>query len=79
MRTPSETGDETVVREVTIGGGHPGGKSGWIHAGLGSANSADVRITWPDGEVGPWIEVAADQFVTIERDRDEATPWQPPS
>ena len=31
-------------RELTIGGGHGGGQLGWIHAGLGSATTAEVRV-----------------------------------
>ena len=53
------TGDRTMAREVTVGGGHAGGKNGWIHAGLGDATSADVRVQWPDGETGPWMTVDA--------------------
>ena len=34
-------------------------------------------MQWPDGETGPWIEVDADQFVTIDRGSSEATPWIP--
>ncbi len=67
-----------TTREVTVGGGHAGGASGWIHAGLGSAESAEIRVTWPDGEVGPWVTVEADRFVGIERGSDGATIWQPP-
>jgi hypothetical protein len=62
---------------VTVGGGHAGGKSGWIHTGLGGADAAEVRVQWPDGEVGPWMTVEAGRFVDIERGADEATPWQP--
>ena len=51
--------------------------SGRIHVGLGSADRADVRVTWPDGEVGPWVAVAADRFVTIDRGGFEALPWPP--
>jgi hypothetical protein len=69
--------DRTAVREVTVGGGHAGGKIGWIHTGLGDADEADVRVHWPDGEVGPWMSVEADQFVVIERGATDATPWQP--
>ncbi len=69
--------DRITVREVTVGGGHAGGKSGWIHTGLGGADGAEVRVQWPDGETGPWMTVGADQFVTIERGADEAAPWQP--
>jgi hypothetical protein len=71
------TSDHTMTREVTIGGGHAGGKNGWIHAGLGDATSADIRVQWPDGETGPWMTVDGDQFVTIDRDSNEATPWTP--
>lgn len=69
--------DRTDVREVTVGGGHVGGQLGWIHAGLGDADRAEVRVRWPDGEIGPWMTVDADRFVTIERGTDEATEWSP--
>jgi hypothetical protein len=32
---------------------------------------------WPDGEVGPWLHVAADQFVEIDRGATHATTWVP--
>jgi hypothetical protein len=70
-------GERTVVREVTVGGGHAGGKISWLHAGLGEADGADVRVQWPDGETGPWMTVRADRFVTIERGSEQAIPWQP--
>ncbi len=70
-------GDRTVVREVTVGGGHAGGQLGWLHTGLGTADSAQVRVQWPDGETGPWMTVRADQFVTIERGVAEPTAWVP--
>ena len=44
-----ERGGQTTVREVTVGGGHAGGQLGPIHFGLGSADKARVRVTWPDG------------------------------
>jgi hypothetical protein len=69
--------DRSAVREVTVGGGHAGGKIGWIHTGLGDADEAEVRVHWPDGEVGPWMSVEADRFVVIERGATEATAWQP--
>jgi hypothetical protein len=68
----------TVEREVTVGGGHAGGQLGWIHFGLGGADHAEVRVTWPDGEVGPTLTVPADTFATIERGAAEPVPWQPP-
>jgi hypothetical protein len=69
--------DRTILREVTVGGGHASGKSGWIHAGLGGADEAEVRVQWPDGEVGPWMTVDAGQFVEIDRGATEPTPWTP--
>jgi hypothetical protein len=66
-----------VSREVTVGGGHAGGKRGWIHVGLGSATEAEVRVQWPDGFTGPWMPVRADEFVTIERGATEARTWEP--
>ena len=62
-----KVGERTTVREITIGGGHAGGKLGWIHTGLGAATSAEVRVHWPHGDTGPWITIQADRFVTIER------------
>jgi hypothetical protein len=69
-------GDHTVERELTIGGGHASGELGWVHVGLGDADSAEVRVRWPDGEVGPWQEVAANRFVTIPRG-GKPTTWTP--
>ncbi len=71
------TDERTIEREVTVGGGHVGGKSGWIHVGLGAADGAEIRVTWPDGEVGPWLAVDADRFVTVSRGSNEAEPWDP--
>lgn len=68
----------TIQREVTIGGGHAGGQLGWIHFGLGGAGGAEVRVRWPDGEAGPWLELSANQFATIERGATEPRLWVPP-
>ena len=51
-------GERTLVHEVTVGGGHAGGQLGWLHLGLGDADAAEVRVQWPDGEVGPWMTLA---------------------
>jgi hypothetical protein len=60
-----EIGGTTVHREITVGGGHVGGQLLPIHVGLGPATSARVRVTWPDGTVGPWEVVQADQVVLM--------------
>lgn len=61
-------GDRTTMREVTSGGGHAGGSLGPIHFGLGGHAAVELRVTWPDGEIGAWQAVEADQVVTILRD-----------
>lgn len=72
--------DVPVLRtELTVGGGHGGGQLGWVHAGLGSTASAEVRVQWPDGAVGPWIPAAADQFIEIERGATAVRRWTPPA
>lgn len=72
-------GGQDQQREIVIGGGHASGELGWIHVGLGAADSAQVRVEWPDGTQGPWQTVRADTFVRI--DRSVATPvvWTPGS
>jgi hypothetical protein len=70
-------GDRTERREVTIGGGHGGGQLGPIHVGLGPASQADVRVVWPDGQAGPWMSVAANEYIDIVRGASAPTPWQP--
>ena len=64
-RSGSATGRSS--REVTVGGGHASGELGWIHFGLGDVDAAEVRVRWPDGQTGPWLELRANRFATIER------------
>ena len=71
------SGDRMLAAEVTIGGGHAGDKLGWIHFGLGQTKRAEVRVQWPDGETGPWLDVEADGFAVVERGADEARRWRP--
>jgi hypothetical protein len=72
-----QVGNTTMQRELTVGGGHAGGQLGWTHFGLGSSGGAQVRVHWPDGEIGPWLSVRANQFVVISRGATEAQTWQP--
>jgi hypothetical protein len=71
-------GERTLRRELTVGGGHAGGQLGWIHFGLGAADGAEIRVRWPDGEMGPWLELGADRFATVERGATEPRIWAPP-
>jgi hypothetical protein len=73
-----ELDNRTLSREVTVGGGHAGGQRGWLHTGLGRADRVRLRVQWPDGETGPWLDVDADRFVVIERGADTVTSWTPP-
>lgn len=70
-------GDRTTTLERTVGGGHLGGQLGWIHVGLGPATDANIRVRWPDGEIGPWLKVAADGFGIIERGARTVRVWHP--
>jgi enediyne biosynthesis protein E4 len=69
-------GDVIMQQEITVGGGHAGGHTGWVHFGLGEAVTADVRVIWPDGTEGPWQTIAADGFAVLAKGGD-ATPWVP--
>ena len=70
-------GDQVVRHELTIGGGHAGGQLGWVHVGLGAATSAEARVHWPDGTVGPWQAVGVDGFAVLDRDAPGPRAWQP--
>ena len=71
-------GDRVVRRELTVGGGHAGGQLGWVQFGLGPAERAEVRVQWPGGETGPWLPLAADSRVVVERGAAAVTAWSPP-
>jgi hypothetical protein len=77
-----EGGGRTQRREITVGGGHAGGQLGWVHFGLAAARRARVRVQWPHGEWGPWLDLSANQFAYVERGTqqsgDRIIPWQPP-
>lgn len=72
-------GTQLYQREVTVGGGHAGGQLGWLHVGLGRATQVEVRIRWPDGELGPWQPMAADRFGIIRRGAPAIEIWAPPA
>ncbi len=45
---------QVQAQEVTVGGGHAGGQAGPLHFGLGDANTAEMRVIWPDGAATDW-------------------------
>ena len=63
-------------REITVGGGHASGESGWWHFGLGGELHGEVRVIWPDGNVGDWQRVDANAFYVLERSKP-AQVWAP--
>jgi enediyne biosynthesis protein E4 len=73
----ARAGERTLLREVTVGGGHLSGQLGPIHFGIGDADEIEIRVTWPDGEAGPWLQAGANQVVLIERGATEAAPRLP--
>lgn len=58
----------TQVQEHAVGGGHAGGVGVPLHFGLGTAERAEVRVTWPDGSTSPWAEVPLDRVTRVQRD-----------
>ncbi|MGQ0607222.1 MAG: FG-GAP-like repeat-containing protein [Chloroflexota bacterium] len=70
-----EVGGRVLRRELTVGGGHARGQLGWTHVGLGDADRARLRVQWPDGEVGPWLDIDADGFSIVDREAGTVEPW----
>jgi enediyne biosynthesis protein E4 len=76
----TRVGDQVIGRrEAVVGGGHLSGQLGWTQVGIGPATEAELRVTWPDGEQGPWQRMAADGFAIIERGAAAPQPWTPGS
>ena len=58
-------GGRIEAQERTIGGGHAGAQLMPLHFGLGAVAEAEARVIWPDGTVGPWVEVQADRSYRV--------------
>ena len=56
---------------VHVGGGHASGQAGFVHVGLGTAERADIRVRWPDGQWSGSFRVFANNFVRIERGKSK--------
>ncbi|MBZ0161482.1 MAG: CRTAC1 family protein [Notoacmeibacter sp.] len=72
-----KSGNDTRTRNVQIGGGHASGRIGFIHVGTGTAERAQIRIKWPDGEWSAPYRVFANNFVVIRRGAEQAQYWYP--
>jgi hypothetical protein len=76
-RISVKTGTRTQTCFVDVGGGDASGHAGWIHVGLGTAERAEIRVQWPDGEWSATYRVFANQFVVIDRTKAQAAYWYP--
>lgn len=57
----------TRWHERTVGGGHVSGQLLPLHVGLGKAQSAQVRVWWPDGQSTDWQDIAAGTHAILKR------------
>ena len=57
-----------------MGGGHASGALGPLHFGLPAEGDIEVRVTWPDGNLGDWQGASADWWSTIDRDAGTVVP-----
>ena len=60
----------TWSREITIGGGHASGRTGFEHFGLGDAEMVFYRIIWPDGATNNWRKAQTNQHLVVTRTQD---------
>ncbi|RLQ87139.1 CRTAC1 family protein [Notoacmeibacter ruber] len=70
-------GNETVTRRISVGGGHASGHLGFVHVGTGTAERAEIRVKWPDGDWSAPYRVFAGNFIRIDRQTDHARYWYP--
>jgi hypothetical protein len=73
-----QVGKTTLRRELTVGGGHASGQSGWLHVGTAGAREVQLRVQWPDGSVGPWQATPTNRFTIVDR-LTGVQHWQPPA
>ena len=56
------------AQELTVGGGHAGGRAGPLHFGLGPSDAAEIRVIWPDGAASDWTAAPVGQRIEAWRD-----------
>ena len=76
--------DQAVYRATEIGGLrwvvkaqiHAGarGKAGGIRL---CSTDADVRVSWPGGETGPWLRAKGNEFAIVTRGAGALRRWSP--
>ncbi len=71
-----QSGGKVQRREISVGGGHVSGVSGYWHFGLGETSEAQARVIWPGGQVGNWYSLRADEFYVMEKNKPpQAEHW----
>jgi len=60
------TAEGVQTQEITIGGGHASGSLVPLHFGLGEAETAELRVIWPDGSTSGLTSVQANQTQLVE-------------
>ena len=71
-------GNKRIIRqELTVGGGHASGHSGWMHFGLGTAKEVKVRVQWPFASWSEWENVSANGFYMIDKEHGVKA-WKAP-
>ncbi|MBL4806472.1 MAG: CRTAC1 family protein [Rhodobacteraceae bacterium] len=68
-----QNADKTWHREITVGGGHASGRAGFEHFGLGSVDTVQLRVIWPDGTTSDWLEVSSNQILRIKKNNTGLT------
>ena len=69
-------GAVVMRREITVGGGHASGQTGWWHFGLGADEETQLRVLWPDAVASDWYAVATNAFYILDRDQAPKV-WTP--
>lgn len=70
-------GDKIERHEVSAGGGHLSGSVGWLHFGLDGAQTAELRVIWPNGSgTTDWQTLPA-ATIQIPRPEAPAEVWTP--
>jgi enediyne biosynthesis protein E4 len=72
-----DLGGRIVRQELTVGGGHASGHMGWMHFGLGAAQSVRVRVAWPQGPTSAWMDAPRNGFYWIDQQAG-LRPWKAP-
>ncbi|MGB9358980.1 MAG: hypothetical protein WCC01_10525 [Acidimicrobiia bacterium] len=59
-------------------GVNPDAIGSWVEVKVGDLGvQTEVRLQSPDGSVGPWTKVDANQFVIVEPDTEDPIVWTP--